>query len=56
MYSGVWLGLIGLLIISVKLNIITYVSLFFVLFVVASPGASAAHLTVSEIFPSEMRS
>lgn len=26
------------------------------IFIIASPGASSAHLIVSEIFPSEMRS
>ena len=39
----------------VQLNKYVYVSLFFVLFLFASPGGSAAHLTVSEIFPSVIK-
>jgi len=54
--SGLILLLIGCLILYTELSLFLYVSLFFLLFFIASPGASAAHLTVSELFPSEMRS
>lgn len=50
--SGLILALIGALIVMYEIDKYVYVSLFFVLFLVASPGASSAHLTVSEIFPS----
>lgn len=50
--SGLILILIGVLIINFDINMYLYVFLFFILFLIASPGASSAHLTVSEIFPS----
>ena len=50
--SGLILSIIGCLILYTELSLFLYVSLFFLLFFIASPGASAAHLTVSELFPS----
>ena len=54
--AGLILIFIGFLILFVHLNLFVYVSLFFLLFFIASPGASAAHLTVSELFPSVTKS
>jgi MFS family permease len=54
--SGVLLTICG---ISFILNILTpsyQLILWSVIFFIASPGASSAHLTVSEIFPIEIRS
>jgi hypothetical protein len=53
--SGLILSIIGCLILYTELSLFLYVSLFFLLFFIASPGASAAHLTVSELFPSVIK-
>jgi hypothetical protein len=50
--TGGILTLIGCLIIWIELNIYLYASLFYILFLIAFPGTSSAHLTISEIFPS----
>jgi hypothetical protein len=50
--TGIFLAIIGFTLISMKLSITAYVALFFLLFLIASPGASSAHLTISETFPS----
>lgn len=46
----------GFLFVSEMLNIYSQCAMWFIVFIIASPGASSAHLTISEIFPSEIRS
>lgn len=50
--SGLILILIGITLIAFNIDKYFYVSFYFFLFLIASPGASSAHLTVSELFPS----
>ena len=38
------------------LDLFSFMVLLTIIFVIASPGASAAHLIVSEVFPNEIRS
>lgn len=54
--SGVILIFIGITLLSLHIDKYFYVSFYFVLFLVASPGASSAHLTISELFPSVLLS
>ena len=54
--SGLLLIMSGIFFIYEYLNIYHQIFLWGLIFFIASPGASAAHLTVSEIFPTDIRS
>ena len=54
--SGVILTISGILFRKNLLSISQQIGLWALLFFITSPGASAAHLTVSEIFPTQIRS
>jgi MFS family permease len=53
--SGVLLAIVGVLFNSHVLNALSMTIAFAIVFFFASAGASAAYLTVSEIFPQEVR-
>lgn len=54
--SGVMLTITAINFVTNKFNFTIQQILWFITFFIASPAASSAHLTVSEIFPIEMRS
>ena len=54
--SGFLLIISGVFFIFEYLKIYHQIALWGLVFFIASPGASAAHLTVSEVFPTEIRS
>ena len=54
--SSVLLALSAILFYYDTLNLFHQCFLWFIVFFIASPGASSAHLTISELFPVEIRS
>ena len=54
--SGIMLTITAINFVTDKFNFTVQQILWFITFLIASPAASSAHLTVSEIFPIEMRS
>jgi len=53
---GILLSLHSFLFLYDLLSLTNFMILLTIIFIIASPGASAAHLIVSEIFPNEIRS